>query len=105
MIIVCNNCKTKFKLQDNLIPPEGRMVQCSYCNAKWKQNSVSESSSKIGLWVFWMINLSITFSILYLGLIIIYGSLIPIPEKLLYILTNIGIPIEGGNLFGREFNR
>ena len=86
MIIVCNNCKTKFKLQDNLIPPEGRMVQCSYCNAKWKQNSVSESSSKIGLWVFWMITLSITFSILYLGLIIIYGSLIPIPEKLLYIL-------------------
>ena len=70
MIIICNNCKTKFKVLDSLIPPEGRMVQCSYCNAKWKQDNISEVSSNVGLWIFWIITLSITLSILYVGIII-----------------------------------
>ena len=105
MIIICNNCKTKFNVSDNLIPPEGRMVRCSYCNAKWKQENVSETSSNLGLWIFWIITLSITFSILYLGLIIVFGNIIPIPKELFNFLIDIGIPIEGGSLFGREFDR
>ena len=105
MIIICNNCKTKFKVLDNLVPPEGRMVQCSYCNAKWKQDNISEVSSNIGLCIFWIITLSITLSILYVGLIIVYGSAIPIPDILSNFLINMGIPIEGGSIFGREFNR
>ena len=67
MIVICNNCKTKFKVLDSLIPPEGRMVQCSYCHAKWKQDNISEVSSKVGLWIFWIITLNITLSILYIG--------------------------------------
>ena len=105
MIITCKKCKTKFKVLDNLIPPEGKIVQCSFCNAKWKQDSVSEVASNLGLWVFWIITLSITFSILYVGLIIVFGNSIPIPNLLSDFLINIGIPIEGGNLFGREFDR
>tara|TARA_Y100001968_G_C19149266_1_gene615356 strand:+ start:184 stop:501 length:318 start_codon:yes stop_codon:yes gene_type:complete len=105
VIIICNNCKTKFKVLDSLIPPEGRMVQCSYCNAKWKQDNISEVSSNVGLWIFWIITLSITLSILYLGIIIVYGNAIPIPNILYDFLIKMGIPIEGGNLFGREFNR
>ena len=76
MIVICNNCKTKFKVLDSLIPPEGRMVQCSYCHAKWKQDNISEVSSKVGLWIFWIITLSITLSILYIGIIIVYGNAI-----------------------------
>ena len=105
MIITCNNCKTKFEVLDNLIPPEGKMVQCSYCNAKWKQDNVAEVSTNLGLWVFWVITLCITFSILYVGLIIVYGNTIPIPKMLSDLLISFGIPIEGGNLFGREFDR
>ena len=105
MIVTCDRCKTKFRVLDNLIPPEGKMVQCSYCNAKWKQDSISEVSSNIGLWVFWILTLSITFSIIYIGLIIVFGNAIPIPDLLSDFLIKIGIPIEGGNLFGREFYR
>jgi predicted Zn finger-like uncharacterized protein len=105
VIIICNNCKTKFKVVDNLIPPEGKMVQCSYCNAKWKQDPISEINSNLGLWLFWIITLSITFTILYIGLIIVFGNAIPIPKELINFLTSLGIPIEGGSLFGREFNR
>lgn len=105
MIIICNNCKTKFKVQDNLIPPEGKMVKCSYCNAIWKQDNVSEITSNTSLWIFWIITLTITFSILYIGLIIVFGDTIPIPKILYDFLTYIEIPIEGGSLFGREFNR
>ena len=100
-----DSCKTKFNVSDNLIPPEGRMVRCSYCNAKWKQENISEASSNLGLWIFWIITLSITFSILYLGLIIVFGNIIPVPKELFNLLVDIGIPIDGGNLFGREFNR
>ncbi|MBH88064.1 MAG: hypothetical protein CMJ12_02780 [Pelagibacterales bacterium] len=105
MIIICNKCETKFKVLDNLIPPEGKMVQCSYCNAKWRQDNVAELSTNLGLCVFWIITLCITFSILYLGLIIVYGNTIPIPKFLSDLLISFGIPIEGGNLFGREFDR
>ena len=31
MIIECPNCHTKFKVKDELIPPEGRKVKCSKC--------------------------------------------------------------------------
>ena len=31
MIIECKNCKTKFRIEDNLIPDNGRKVKCSKC--------------------------------------------------------------------------
>jgi predicted Zn finger-like uncharacterized protein len=105
VILICDNCETKFKVLDNLIPPEGKMVQCSYCNSKWKQDSISEVSSNIGLCIFWIITLSITFSILYVGLIIVFGNAIPITKDLHNLLSYLGIPIDGGSLFGREFSR
>ena len=62
-------------------------------------------SSETGLWIFWTLTATITFIIVYLGLIIVYGDKIPIPNSLGKILTELGIPIEGGNLFGRSFKR
>ena len=35
MIIQCNNCHKKFDLDANLIPEEGRLLQCSACNNTW----------------------------------------------------------------------
>ena len=35
MIVQCNNCHKKFDLEANLIPEEGRLLQCSACNNTW----------------------------------------------------------------------
>ena len=56
MIITCEKCSKKFNIQDNLIPDEGRELQCGSCNYKWfykknenaisLKNEISESLSK-----------------------------------------------------------
>ena len=35
MIISCTNCNKNFEVDDNLIPKNGRLVQCSSCLHKW----------------------------------------------------------------------
>ena len=42
MIVLCNNCHKKFDLDANLIPEEGRLLQCSACNNTWffKKNKI-----------------------------------------------------------------
>ena len=35
MIIVCEQCSKKFEIESNLIPENGRLLQCSSCNHKW----------------------------------------------------------------------
>ena len=35
MIISCDACNKKFEINDRLIPPEGRTLQCGSCNHKW----------------------------------------------------------------------
>ena len=35
MIISCENCNKRFEVSDNLIPEEGRLLQCSSCDHKW----------------------------------------------------------------------
>ena len=35
MIITCEKCLKNFNIQDNLIPDEGRELQCGSCNFKW----------------------------------------------------------------------
>ncbi|MDC0615985.1 zinc-ribbon domain-containing protein [Candidatus Pelagibacter sp.] len=35
MIIVCNNCNKNFEIDSNLIPDEGRLLQCNSCKHKW----------------------------------------------------------------------
>ena len=52
MIISCEKCTKKFNIQDNLIPNEGRLLQCGSCNHKWfyklpDQNIKLETESEI----------------------------------------------------------
>ena len=35
MIITCPNCNKKFKIDNSLIPDEGRNLQCGSCNHAW----------------------------------------------------------------------
>ena len=35
MIITCPSCQKKFELDDNLLPVNGRTLQCGSCNYKW----------------------------------------------------------------------
>jgi len=56
MIVTCEKCSKKFNIEDNLIPDEGRELQCGNCNHKWfykkkdnpisLKNEISESLSK-----------------------------------------------------------
>ena len=49
MIIECINCGKKFDVNSDLIPSEGRTIQCGSCNHTWfykKNNTLSLSLSK-----------------------------------------------------------
>tara|TARA_B100001175_G_C19233816_1_gene506585 strand:+ start:34 stop:480 length:447 start_codon:yes stop_codon:yes gene_type:complete len=35
MIIECPNCNKKFEIDQNLVPTEGRLLQCGSCSHKW----------------------------------------------------------------------
>ena len=35
MIISCENCNKRFEVSNNLIPEQGRLLQCSSCDHKW----------------------------------------------------------------------
>ena len=35
MIISCEKCNKKFELSDELVPEEGRLLQCGSCSHKW----------------------------------------------------------------------
>ena len=51
MIIGCDNCNKKFEINQNLIPPEGRTLQCGNCNNKWffklKEQNNNQNLEKI----------------------------------------------------------
>ena len=52
MIVSCEKCTKKFNIQDNLIPKDGRLLQCGSCNHKWfyklpAQNIKLEADSEI----------------------------------------------------------
>ena len=51
MIISCPNCNKKFKIDQNIIPIGGRLLQCSNCKHKWhfkieKKEEIDDGSLK-----------------------------------------------------------
>ena len=49
MIIECPDCNKKFDIDQNLIPINGRLLQCGVCNYKWffKLNIVEKNEEQI----------------------------------------------------------
>tara|TARA_A100001015_G_scaffold147899_1_gene163992 strand:+ start:104 stop:544 length:441 start_codon:yes stop_codon:yes gene_type:complete len=51
MIIDCPCGEKKFEIDQNLIPEEGRLLQCGFCNKKWffniKKKEVSETKVNV----------------------------------------------------------
>ena len=46
MIITCPNCNKQFKIDNSLIPDEGRDLQCGSCNHIWFYN-IQESNNEV----------------------------------------------------------
>ena len=42
MIVTCPSCQKKFELDNNLLPENGRTLQCGLCNHKWFFKKKSE---------------------------------------------------------------
>ena len=49
MIITCPNCNKKFKIDNSLIPDEGRDLQCGSCNHVWLYKIEEENSKTLKL--------------------------------------------------------
>ena len=49
MIITCPNCNKQFKIDNSLIPDEGRDLQCGSCNHVWFYNLENESEAPLTL--------------------------------------------------------
>ena len=47
MIITCPNCNKKFKIDNSLIPDEGRDLQCGSCNHVWFYNIQKKNNELI----------------------------------------------------------
>ena len=47
MIISCDQCLKKFEIDSNLIPDEGRLLQCSSCQYKWFYKKKIEEKNEI----------------------------------------------------------
>ena len=42
MIIQCENCNKKFEIQDNLIPNDGRLLECGSCTHQWHYTPIAK---------------------------------------------------------------
>ena len=49
MIITCPNCKKQFKIDNSLIPDEGRDLQCGSCNHVWFYKIEEENNEVLKL--------------------------------------------------------
>ena len=49
MIITCPNCNKQFKIDNSLIPDDGRDLQCGSCNHVWFYNIKNEKKAPLTL--------------------------------------------------------
>ncbi len=49
MIITCPNCNKQFKIDNSLIPDEGRDLQCGSCNHIWFYNTQDKNNDVLEL--------------------------------------------------------
>ena len=46
MIISCDQCHKKFEIDSNVIPKDGRLLECGSCNHKWFYKQVIEDKTQ-----------------------------------------------------------
>ena len=46
MIITCPECATSYFVDDARVPPQGRMVKCSSCGARWRATLEGETTAE-----------------------------------------------------------
>ena len=49
MIITCTNCNKQFKIDNSLIPDEGRDLQCGSCDHVWFYKAEDKSEAPLKL--------------------------------------------------------
>ena len=49
MIVDCENCNKKFKVDPNLIPSNGREIQCGSCNHIWFYKHKIKEKENLGI--------------------------------------------------------
>ena len=49
MIINCQKCNKKFKVDDDLIPPQGRLLKCGICGNSWFYENNKEKPKDINI--------------------------------------------------------
>ena len=49
MIINCQKCNKKFKVDDDLIPPQGRLLKCGNCGNSWFYENNKEKIDNINV--------------------------------------------------------
>ena len=49
MIINCQKCNKKFKVDDDLIPPQGRLLKCGNCGNSWFYENNKEKIDDINV--------------------------------------------------------
>ena len=88
MIIICPCGEKKFEIDQNLIPEEGRLLQCGFCNEKNIKKTKEKNKTNVKI-----LNLIIVFIISLVAIIILTDTLktpiskiIPNIEFLLYSL-------------------
>lgn len=46
MILSCPNCATRYQVDDEKFPPEGRQVRCAKCGHRWHQDPPSDAAEE-----------------------------------------------------------
>ncbi len=49
MIINCQKCNKKFKVDDDLIPAQGRLLKCGNCGNSWFYENIKEKPKDINI--------------------------------------------------------
>ena len=102
MIIICPCCEKKFEIDENLIPEEGRLLQCGPCNQTWflnKKNQQKTNKFTLSSFFSYFLVLIITFIALIILLDTLEGALIKLFPNLELILFNLFESLKDLSLF------
>ncbi|MBO8875663.1 zinc-ribbon domain-containing protein, partial [Staphylococcus aureus] len=48
MRLTCPECDAQYEVEDSLIPPGGRSVECARCGHMWHQPGIGDGAMRLG---------------------------------------------------------